>query len=226
MLLVRREHFLATFQLYFLFHIYHNRATGPHANLFLDKLKSHSENHRYYDNPDCAVQVLIDACTSFHPPREHRSTGALLIFFCSRIVLQKMYEVLLQRSTGSKEHFKKIVLLLLCSYAPLEDEKMYKRLKTSDLRDQISSWQSNVLPSHLILTSLKSLVLKALARSSISSKELSWNCTPFFGQLIENADPCFVSSVAEINILHPIRSDLSDLSDKISIEGQKRVIQW
>ena len=59
MLLVRREHFLATFQLYFLFHIYHNRATGPHANLFLDKLKSHSENHRYYDNPDCAVQVLI-----------------------------------------------------------------------------------------------------------------------------------------------------------------------
>ena len=55
--------------------------------------------------------VLEDACTSFHPPREHRSTGALLIFFCSRIVLQKMYEVLLQRSTGSKEHFKIVTLL-------------------------------------------------------------------------------------------------------------------
>ena len=38
-----------------------------------------------------------------------------------------MYEVLLQRSTGSKEHLKKIVLLLLFSYAPLEHEKMYKR---------------------------------------------------------------------------------------------------
>ena len=37
-----------------------------------------------------------------------------------------MYEVLLQRSTGSKEHFKKIVLLLLCSYAPLEEDKMYQ----------------------------------------------------------------------------------------------------
>ena len=47
---------------------------------------------------------LLGACTSFHAPREHWSIGALLIFFCSRIVLQKMYEV--QRSKGAKEQRK------------------------------------------------------------------------------------------------------------------------
>ena len=69
----------------------------------------------------CHIGAFHDACTSFHPPREHRSTGALLIFFCSRIVLQKMYEVLLQRSTGSKEHLTRLSLcsLLSCLSLPL-----------------------------------------------------------------------------------------------------------
>ena len=52
------------------------------------------------------------ACTSFHAPREHWSIGALLIFFCSRIVLQKMYEVLLQRSKGAKEQRSKGAIIL------------------------------------------------------------------------------------------------------------------
>ena len=37
-----------------------------------------------------------------------------------------MYEVLLQRSTGSKEHFKKILLIFFCSRIVLQ--KMYEVL--------------------------------------------------------------------------------------------------
>ena len=75
------------------------------STLALSPLPSLSLSLRTYSS-------LNGACTSFHAPREHWSIGALLIFFCSRIVLQKMYEVLLQRSTGSKEH---LTILSLCS---------------------------------------------------------------------------------------------------------------
>ena len=60
-----------------------------------------------YDGSAAAAAAVIGAGTCYVPPKEHRSRGALLIFFCFRIVLQKMYEVLLRRSTGPKEHFKR-----------------------------------------------------------------------------------------------------------------------
>lgn len=72
----------------------------------------------------CYFISYFGACRTFHPPREHRSRGALLIFFCSRIVLQKMYEVLLQRrivapstprTRPPKEHRIKGGLLIGCS---------------------------------------------------------------------------------------------------------------
>ena len=34
------------------------------------------------------TEHFIDACTSFHPPREHRSIGAIILFFCIVIQLQ------------------------------------------------------------------------------------------------------------------------------------------
>ena len=30
----------------------------------------------------------LDACTSFHPPREHRSIGAIILFFCIGVQLR------------------------------------------------------------------------------------------------------------------------------------------
>ena len=82
-------------------------------------LNSDKQTH-FPENCDNPV-MPSGACTSFHAPREHWSIGALLIFFCSRIVLQKMYEVLLQRSTGSKEHLTRLSLcsLLSCLSLPL-----------------------------------------------------------------------------------------------------------
>ena len=59
-------------------------------------------------------------------PKEHRIKGGLLIG-CSLLlapVEYRMYELLV---IVIGHLCRKIVLLLLCSYAPLEDEKMYKR---------------------------------------------------------------------------------------------------